>query len=448
MRVQLAFLALAALLVLRRGKASRSELLPAVPSPMQIGVTSENFKTVLHWQYPPMSETPHFVVEIKPYNVGYYKIVPTCVNISAHFCDLSREIRDVFASHWLRVKAVVGSQQSECVETNEFILQKHGKIGPPKLNLSRSGDEIVVDIEHPAFPSVELLPWIRDIYSDLMYWVTFWDSKNQSKVAFTEDSCTIHKCSLNIPVPAEGSTYCVSAKGSFYGELIVSAPSEESCIHVPLKQTLSKKILKLCTQDIIILCGVILSLSLILSVCCGCKKLRKKNIKLPKSLVSVIRNLNTDSLLESRSEARYISVISCMPGQSALPVNYEVTSLVVEPKEETVGPENSSEGASSVPPLEAAAKAEEGSVQESTEEVSSDDEQNPKVKENYFISDTSQMDICSNSSGPEVSAMEIQQTVVPSSFPKYSDYDRPHVPLEMLIDVGEEQPVIAYRVTD
>ncbi|NXT30288.1 INGR1 protein, partial [Syrrhaptes paradoxus] len=121
-----------------------------VPSPMQIGVTSENFKTVLHWQYPPMSETPHFIVEIKPYNVGYYKIVPTCVNISAHFCDLSREIRDVFASHWLRVKAVVGSQQSECVETNEFILQKHGKIGPPKLNLSRSGDEIVVDIEHPA----------------------------------------------------------------------------------------------------------------------------------------------------------------------------------------------------------------------------------------------------------------------------------------------------------
>lgn len=54
-----------------------------------------------------------------------------------------------------------------------------GKIGPPKLNLSRHGDKIVVDIYHPAFPSVELLPWIRDVYSDLMYLVTFWDSKNQ-----------------------------------------------------------------------------------------------------------------------------------------------------------------------------------------------------------------------------------------------------------------------------
>ncbi|XP_074891902.1 interferon gamma receptor 1 [Buteo buteo] len=440
MRALLALLALAALLAPRRSAASRGDRPPAVPSPTQTAITSENFKTILHWQYPPMSETPHFIVEIKPYNLGYYNIVSTCVNISAHFCDVSREIRDPFVSHWLRVKAVVGSQQSESVETNEFILQKHGKIGPPKLNLSRHGDKIMVDIYYPAFPSVELVPWMEEIYSEPVYVVTFWDSKNQSKEEFTEDNCTIYECSLNIPVPAEGSTYCVSAKGNFYGSLMVGTPSEESCIHVPLKQTLSM-------QYIIILCGVTLSLSLMLTVCCGCKKLRKKNIKLPKSLVSVIRNLNTDSILESKSEAKYISVMSFTPSQSELPAN-EVTSLAVEPKEDIVSPENSSEGASSVLPPEAPAKAEEVSVQESTEEVSSDDEQNHKVKESYFISDSSQMDICSNSSGPEVSATEIKQTVVPSSCLKFSGYDKPHVPLDMLIDVGEEQPVIAYRPTD
>ncbi|NXH65767.1 INGR1 protein, partial [Hydrobates tethys] len=263
----------------------------------------------------------------------------------------------------------------------------------------------------------------------------------QSEEKLTEDTCTLDKCSLNIPVPAEGSTYCVSAKGSLYGDLIIGAPSEESCIHVPLKQTLS-------TQDIIILCVVILSVSLTLTICCGCKKLRKKNIKLPKSLVSVIRNLNTDSILESKLEAKYVSVITIMPGQSALPGNDEVTSLEVEPKEETVSPENSSEEASSVPLPEAPVKAEEVSVQESTEEVSSDDEQNRKGKESYLISDSSQMDICSNSSGPEISDTEIQQTVIPSSCLKFSGYDKPHVPLDMLIDVGEEQPVIAYRPTD
>ncbi|NXQ53844.1 INGR1 protein, partial [Anthoscopus minutus] len=120
-----------------------------VPSPTEISVTSENFKTVLHWQYPPLSETPHFIVEIKPYILGNYKNVPTCVNTSALFCDLSKEICDTYFSYWLRVKAVVGSQESEYVESNEFILQRHGKIGPPKLNLSRHGDKITVDIYHP-----------------------------------------------------------------------------------------------------------------------------------------------------------------------------------------------------------------------------------------------------------------------------------------------------------
>ncbi|NXL58730.1 INGR1 protein, partial [Chordeiles acutipennis] len=259
----------------------------------------------------------------------------------------------------------------------------------------------------------------------------------QSKELYPEDNCTIHKCILIIPVPAAGSTYCVSAKGSSYDSLIVGAPSTESCIHVPLKPTMN-------TQYIIILCGVILSLGVMLAVCCGCKKLRKKNVKLPKSLVSVIRSLNADNILESKSEAKYLSVISFMPGQSALPVNDGVTLL--EPKEATVSPENSSEGASSVPPQEPQAKAEEVSAQESTGVVSSDDEQNCKVKESYFVSDSSQMDTCSNSS--EASDIEVQQTVIPSSCLKFSGYDKPHVPLDMLIDVGEEQPVIAYRPTD
>ncbi|NXK54882.1 INGR1 protein, partial [Chauna torquata] len=121
-----------------------------VPSPTGVVVTSKNFKTVLHWQYLPMSETPHFVVEIKPYSLGTYKSVSTCVNISDYFCDLSGEVNEIFSSYWFRVKAVVGSQQSEYIETKEFILQKHGKIGPPKLDLSRHGDKIIVDIYHPV----------------------------------------------------------------------------------------------------------------------------------------------------------------------------------------------------------------------------------------------------------------------------------------------------------
>ncbi|KAM9382169.1 interferon gamma receptor 1 [Phaethornis superciliosus] len=440
MRVLLAFLVLA-LLELRRSAGSRGEQPPAVPSPTKPVVTSENFKTIFNWQYPPMSETPRFTVEIKPYNLGSYKNVSNCVNISAHFCDVSREISNPLDSYWLQVKALVGSQQSEYAESKEFILQRHGKIGPPKLKLSTHNDKIMVDIYHPPFPSVELLPWTEDIYLDHMYSVTFWNSKNESEELFPEDSCTTHKCTLEIPVPAEDSSYCVTAKGEFYGDLMIGAPSEKSCIDVSLKKKFS-------LQHIIIPCAVILSLSLILSIFCGCKKVRKRNITLPKSLVSVIRNLNTDSILDSKSEVKYLSVIDSMTSPSGLPENDEVILLEEEPKEETVSPENSSEGASSVPSLEAPVKAEKVPVQESGEEVSSDDEQSHKVKDSYFVSDSSQMEMGSNSSDLEVSAAEIRQSDIPSSCLQFSGYDKPHVPLGMFIEVGEEQPVIAYRLTD
>ncbi|NXM41721.1 INGR1 protein, partial [Gymnorhina tibicen] len=255
-------------------------------------------------------------------------------------------------------------------------------------------------------------------------------------------NCTMHKCSLKIPVPNASFTYCVSAKGVF-DEWMVGTPSEESCFSVPLKQTLS-------THFIIILCVVIGILTAIPTVYCGCKKLRKNNIKLPKSLVNVMRNLNTGTLLGPKSEGKYISVISFPSGHSELPVNGEVALLDIEAEEETVSPGNSCDRESSVPSPEAPPKVEEVPVQESTEEVSFDaDEQNGKVKESYFISDSSQMDVCSKSSGEEIPTTETQQAVIPSSGFKFSGYDKPHVPLdELMIDVGEEQPVNAYRPTE
>lgn len=442
MGAPLALMVLTALVAPGQNAASLQERLPAVPSPTGTSVKSKNFRTVLYWQYPSMSETPHFIVEVKPYLSGKYQTVSTCVNISATSCDLSEEINEIFHSYWFRIKAIVGSQQSQYVETDEFVLQKHGKIGPPKLNLSRHGAEIIVDVYHPEFPSVEVRPWMREIYSELSYSVIFRNSENESRKNFTVADCEMNECNLSIPVPSEGSTYCVSAKGHFFDDLIVGASSEESCIWVPITQAWS-------TQVTIAVSSIVLVVSLILTVCYGCKKLRKKNIKLPKSLVSVIRSLNADNSFESRSEAKGICAVSVMPVPSVsvpLTVNDDEALLNVESAED-VSPEDFSEGTSSGPPLEASHKLEETSVQENTE-VPSDVEQSHKEKESDFISDSSQTDVCSNSSGPVVSATEIRQAVIPSSCPKFSGYDKPHVPLDVLIDVGEEQPVIAYRSTE
>ncbi|NXA54543.1 INGR1 protein, partial [Nothocercus julius] len=257
---------------------------------------------------------------------------------------------------------------------------------------------------------------------------------------FFTDDCNLKKCSLDIPVPSKGSIYCISARGSFYDDLILGAPSEESCIPVPLEQTLSSK-------NVVIVVGVILIFGLFLSMFYGYKKLRKKNIKLPKSLVSVIRNLNTNRFLEPKPETKCNSVVSLMPDEPALPAD-EVHPLKVEQKEGITNLENSSEGASSILLPEVQGNSGEVSIQESTGEASSDDEQNHKGRESYFPSDNNQTEICSNCSEAEVPTTEIQQTGLPSCMLNFSGYDKPHVPLDMLIDVGEERPVVAYRPTE
>ncbi|NWJ07248.1 INGR1 protein, partial [Crypturellus undulatus] len=261
------------------------------------------------------------------------------------------------------------------------------------------------------------------------------------KEEFFPEDCNLKKCSLDIPISSEGSVYCVSAKGSFYNDLILGAPSEESCIPIPLKLTLS-------STNVVIVIGVILIFGLFLIVFYGYKKLRKKNIKLPKSLVSVIRNLNTSRFLEPKPETKCNSVISLMPDEPPTPADEEVHPLKVEQKEGIANPENSSEGASSVLLPEVQGNSGELSVHESTGEVSSDDEQNHKGRESYFPSDNNQTEIRSNCSDAEVSTTVVQQTIHPSSTLKFSGYDKPHVPLNMLIDVGEERPVVAYRPTE
>lgn len=61
------------------------------------------------------------------YRLGYYAQISSCVNISRHHCDLSENITDPLLSHWAKVKAHVGSEESSFVESKEFILANQGK---------------------------------------------------------------------------------------------------------------------------------------------------------------------------------------------------------------------------------------------------------------------------------------------------------------------------------
>nr|XP_048700380.1 interferon gamma receptor 1 isoform X1 [Caretta caretta] len=411
-----------------------------VPLPTKVEIESLNFHTVLHWDYMRVPTTPRFTVEIKPYELGKYKPVSTCMNTTKHYCDLSNEIEELSQSYWAKVKAFIELEESEYVETKEFVLRRDGKIGPPTLNVSIERDQIRVEIRHPY----RKLPSAVRKYKDFTYKVFFWSSGELPQELEAEE-CKKHTCSIYIPVFSTGSTYCVSARGR---SSIVSdrgfSKSNESCIHVPSKQPLDLK-------SIIIGVTVVFGAGLIFAVYCLCKQLKKRKIELPKSLVTVVRNLNSRNVLETKPEAKYISVITSSSSKPVFLVSDEINVIEQVDQVKEIGTPNSedcSEESDTISSQEISNKTEEMAIQESIAEMTPDDEQSPRVKENYFHSNSSQTELNSIPSNPEPSDTEVQESLVLKSCNKFSGYDKPHVPVDLLIDVGEEESVIAYRHTD
>ncbi|CAM4534475.1 unnamed protein product [Lepidochelys olivacea] len=426
-------------MLLPRSGASSGELPETVPLPTKVEIESLNFHTVLHWDYMRMPTTPRFTVEIKPYELGKYKPVSTCMNTTKHYCDLSNEIEELSQSYWAKVTAFIELKESAYAETKEFVLRRDGKIGPPTLNLSIERDQIRVEIRHPY----RKLPSAVRKYKDFTYKVFFWSSGELPQELEAEE-CKKHTCSIYIPVFSTGSTYCVSARGR---SSMVSdrgfSKSNESCIHVPSKQPLDLK-------SIIIGVTVVFGVGLIFAVYCLCKQLKKRKIELPKSLVTVVRNLNSRNVLETKPEAKYISVIT---SSSSKPVSVSDEINVIEQVDQvkeirTPNSEDCSEESDTISSQEISNKTEEMAIQESIAEMTPDDEQSRRVKENYFHSNSSQTELNSIPSNPEPSDTEVQESLVLKSCNKFSGYDKPHVPVDLLIDVGEEESVIAYRHTD
>ncbi|XP_075780378.1 interferon gamma receptor 1 [Pelodiscus sinensis] len=427
------------LLLLPCSLASSGEPWEIVPSPTNVVIESLNFVTRLRWDYMSMPSIPHFIVEIKPYELGKYKTVSTCVKTIKHYCDLSNEIEEPSQSYWARVKALIESEESEFVETKEFVLRRDGKIGAPTLNVSIETNEIKVEIHHPYR---KLPPTVRR-KKDFTYTVFLRSSEDPIK-EFQTDLCKKNTCSIYIPLISMRSTYCVSAKG--HSSMVSDrgfSQSNESCIHVTFTQPRDFKM-------IIIGVAVVFAVGLILAMYCLCKQLKKRKIELPKSLVTVVRNLNSHNILETKPEAKYISVITASSSKPVLSESDKVNLMeqVDQVQEiETPNSEDCSEETDDVIFQEISNKTEEMSIQESIAEITPDDEQSPKVKENYFHSNSSQTELCSIQSSPEPSNTEVQQSNVLKSCSMFSGYDKPHVLLD-LIDADEEESVIAYRHTD
>ncbi|XP_029799096.1 interferon gamma receptor 1 [Suricata suricatta] len=358
-------MALLLLLVLVFQAESRAEInstdleLYPVPKPTNIQIKAYNFNTVLSWDYPTMSETPLFIVQVMNYEDAEW--IDAC-NTSQHYCNIFSTISDPSISLWARIKARLGQKESDDAMSEEFILCRHGEhqqvpvIGTDKPLVTRNEEKggpgsrlsvspslptrccVLSSLRVPCSVQTALLHLLRMRFGGmngardrfgpfcalLLRDARFVLLQNKRSYAFSllwfvpiqssyisdveEDNCNETQCHLIVPVSSLNSEYCASAEGSSEIWGVSTNPSREVCVTAFDGKRMEDSVW------ISVVAAVLLSVVLIVVlVCCYTKKInpfKRQSIMLPKSLLSVVKNASSS---ETKSESKCVSPITYQP---------------------------------------------------------------------------------------------------------------------------------------
>ncbi|KAK1338053.1 hypothetical protein QTO34_001161 [Cnephaeus nilssonii] len=438
----------------------------SVPIPTNLKIEAYNLNTVLYWNYPIMAQKPVFTVQVIVY--GEDEWFDAC-NTSQHHCNISSTIRNPHDPLWARVKARLGQEESAYVESEEFILCQHGKVGPPKLQISHKEDQIIINIFHPLIiinGEEQGAIYGEETCDTFMYKV--YERINggliiNRTIEENKDDCDETQCNFSIPVSSLNFKYCVSAEGISYLRSFKTEMSEELCITIPDSKSIKDSVWIPVVAALI----VFLVLTLIV-VCCNFKKInpfKRKSIMLPKSLVSVVKNAS----LEAKSESKYVSPIIYEP---IVPENEKViweeqlssatiSSMQTEdhpgkvehrdlPSETQVGTteENIPDMAPGSPltPVKSRDSVHSGSNQSEPCIValnsyhSRNGSDSGLVESNSFLSDSESPS--SNKTGMKTG--EPEPTAPRNTITSFG-YDKPHVLVDVPMDEGGKESLIGYK---
>ncbi|XP_020634864.3 interferon gamma receptor 1 [Pogona vitticeps] len=392
-----------------------------VPKPIDVTIESYNFNTSVHWNYQGRSSKPLFIVEKRCYGFGSnnWTEVANCVNILQHYCDLTHKIEqcDFF---WARVKALDGLHESNYTTSDVFTVIRNGKIGPPKLNLSIVNDEIHVNIENPLTPYRKKYPLsVAANLTDFTYEVFLWEKGSREKrTTFMLDECPRRRCTKNLHVPSWDASYCVSAQGISVSNDVIGEESEENCISFPPKQSSGSTVLIIVGVFVLLLVLIVL---IIVYVCTY-----KKKIKLPKSLVSVVRS-QVSSSFDIKPEGKYISVVTSSSYKPVLPEREDektVEHVDFVTEEKIVHLSNSGKEVYADGSQDTLSKASgEMNIEEVVVVDITGGEQD---SDNYFQSVSGQQEMCNNLPTLNLPCADVQQPKTQGSCRNIGGYDKPH----------------------
>ncbi|XP_048345779.1 interferon gamma receptor 1 isoform X2 [Sphaerodactylus townsendi] len=349
--------------------------------------------------------------------------VRSCVNISQHYCDITHEINYECDPSWAKVKAFAGSRQSEYEDSKKFHPFRDAQIGPSKFNLSVVSDEIKVFIEHPLTPYEGKYPLsVKANLTDFSYSILLWKQASPHKiVSFEAEECEMDFCTKYLPVSL-GFTYCVSVQGISKDYSVEGEKSNASCIILPAKHPLDV------AGSIIGVVAVAVAAAVGIAVVLACKWAKRRNIPLPKSLVSIVRSIKPANSFETRTEGKYtaISSLNCYPARE--------DEKPEEPIEHLTEVETSD--------LEVSGKTavESQTIQEASAGESCENELSHEDSDSYFKSVSDQEKICDSLPNEGVPRADVQQSTDLGACRKMSGYDKPHW---MIPDTGGCEPPIA-----
>ncbi|XP_069464242.1 interferon gamma receptor 1 isoform X2 [Ambystoma mexicanum] len=399
------------------GAPNTPSILTTVAPPFNLVWDSLNFNTTLRWDYPKTSVTPRFSVEIRLYLDAKTSIVETCRNISEHFCDLSQHVQNPKDYYSGRVKAIVGEEESAFVQSPKFYLSENGKIGPPTLDVSMDGEDVLIEIYHPLTPFTNVT--LPDIYEDFTYIVKL----DNEEFEVDEEDCYIDACITKVKTPEKGDTQCITARGISKFWAVYGEQSENVCLNVPDME--AKKDYRYRIAMIIVLTFFGITLTFLAALFIW-KALQKRNIKLPKSLAFLALNRGSSPTTAERTcvlpvseQVSPVSLVEHAPllglQQPKIPLNDESQiQPVTDVSQNVIENEDPSMPCVNEEPLDEYSTPNNG-------------------KANYFQSSASSNDVGSltaNTGPPYPDAgigteEELLTVTVSQSF----GYDKPHVPL-------------------
>ncbi|XP_073330486.1 interleukin-10 receptor subunit beta-like [Pagrus major] len=198
----------------------------ALSGPTNVRWTSYNMNLVLRWD-PPAGAASGLV-----YTPQYKSRFPSdfragCTNTSQLQCDFSSQPNlsmSVYGKFRGRVRALLGAESSDWVQSEEIFLERDTIIGPPNVSLTSTEDSIDVIITDPKFA----LSTLKDVYGsatvnyNLSYWKEGHEKEARSLSDIQQSRYVLDKLEL-------WTSYCVQVQINAKMNPNPSEPSRPVC---------------------------------------------------------------------------------------------------------------------------------------------------------------------------------------------------------------------------